>query len=310
MALRPDQFPREELAAKTASATVQVVFGYKHSPTDWKFQRLPLYGDLQEVFRTRAEAAALDLRDNRVGRAYDPEWNLRDHEFFYVANDPSMGGNFFAEVAKLATLPEYQDKKRIRSPNVWVIAAQLDDDTIAYFGARITASAVLDRASKALRIVYREDRFDELDETVVSFKPAIDWIEWQRVMIVLNAGNFHAIFRDVPALVARVDSHLATITQHVGIDNLDALADRIKSYPAMAVKLSRIIDRTDMHTRPPSVLRDYGKEYGIEVAWDDDRMIFDGSVEKQWNILRLLDEARTLGPVTGKKWDTSSKIEV
>jgi hypothetical protein len=39
-------------------------------------------------------------------------------------------------------------------------------------------------------------------------------------------------------------------------------------------------------------------------------MVFDGSVEKQWNILRLLDEARTLGPVTGKHWDTSSKTEV
>ncbi len=39
-------------------------------------------------------------------------------------------------------------------------------------------------------------------------------------------------------------------------------------------------------------------------------MVFNGSVEKQWNILRLLDEAHTLGPVTGKHWDTSTKTEV
>src|ERR1700686_346298 len=85
---------------------------------------------------------------------------------------------------------------------------------------------------------------------------------------------------------------------------------RIKRWPAMAVKLSRIIARADMHTKPPDVLRKYGNEYKIEVGWNGDRMVFEGTVERQWNILRLLDEARTLGPVTGKKWDSSSKTEV
>ncbi len=78
----------------------------------------------------------------------------------------------------------------------------------------------------------------------------------------------------------------------------------------MVVKLQRIIERADMHTRPPDVLRANGREYGIDVEWSRDRMVFDGSVEKQWKILRLLDEARTLGPVTGEHWDTSSKVEV
>jgi hypothetical protein len=78
----------------------------------------------------------------------------------------------------------------------------------------------------------------------------------------------------------------------------------------MMVKLQRIIERADMHTRPPDQLRTYGRDYGIEVDWSGNRMVFDGSVEKQWNILRLLDEARTLGPVTGKHWETSSKVDV
>ncbi len=75
----------------------------------------------------------------------------------------------------------------------------------------------------------------------------------------------------------------------------------------MMVKLQGIIDRADMHTRSPDVLRKYADDYSIAIDWNGDRMIFDGSVEKQWNILRLLDEARTLGPVTGKHWDTSAR---
>jgi hypothetical protein len=79
----------------------------------------------------------------------------------------------------------------------------------------------------------------------------------------------------------------------------------------MAVKLARIIERADMHTRPAAVLRKYGDEYKIAIGWtDDEHMVFDGSVEKQWNILRLLDEARTLGPVTEKKWESSTKVEI
>lgn len=308
--LAPDQFPREDLAARLARATVQVAFAYKKTPTDWDFQRLPLHGELQETFRQRAQTSTERLRDERVGRAYDPEWQLQSSEFFYLSNDPPVGGNFFPQLTGFAGLPEFRERRRIRQPRVWVIVAQLDDGTLAYFGARITASSVLERTSKVLRIVYRVDAFDSLDDTVISFRADFDWIVWQEVMIVLNAGNFHAIFRDIPALVAKVDEHLQAITQHVGIDNLDAFSERIKAFPGMMVKLQRIIERADMHTRSADELRKYSEEYAITIHWNGDQMVFDESVEHQWNILRLLDEARTLGPVTGKHWDTSSKTEV
>jgi len=245
-----------------------------------------------------------------VGRAYDPEWELKSDEFFHLSNEPPVGGNFFLRLPNFATLPEFRERRRIRQPNALVVIAQLDDGTLTYFGARITASSVLERASKILRIVFRDDAFDTLDDTVITIPTGFDWIAWQGVMIVLSGGNFHAMFRDIPALVAKVDEHLQTITQHVGIYNVDALSQRVKAYPAMMVKLLRVIQRADMHTRSPDVLRKYAKEYSIAVEWKGDRMVFDGSVETQWNILRLLDEARTLGPVTGKHWDTSSKTQV
>jgi hypothetical protein len=306
----PAQFPRDDLASKASSAIVQVVFAYKNSPVDWEFKRLPLHGGLQDDFRDRIESAAEVLRDQLVGRAYDPEWELQPHEFFYLSNDPPVGGNFFAQLSGFANVADFEERRRLRVPSAWVVVAQLEDDTLAYFGARITASAMLRRNSPALRIVYRDNAFDTLDDTVVTLSPDFHWIAWQNVMIVLDKNNFHAMFRDIPALVAKVEEHMAAVTQHIGIDNADDFTARIKTYPAMMVKLQRIIDRADMHTRRAEVLRNYGHEYGIEVDWNGDRMVFDGSVKKQWNILRLLDEARTLGPVTGKHWETSSKVEV
>jgi hypothetical protein len=303
-------FPRDDLAKALASATVQVVFAYRKSATQWDLARLPLHGGLQDAFRARAETAATELRDERTGRAYDPQWHLAAGEFFHVSNQPPIGGDLFAKLATFATAHDFKDRRRLRQPNAWVVIAQLDDGTVAYLGARITAKAVLDRNSKILRVVYRDDAFDALDDTVITFGEGFDWIAWQDVMIVLNANNFHAMFRDIPALVAQVDANIATVTEHVAIENLDELRARIKSFPGMMVKLQGIVDRADMHTRPPEVLRNYAVEYDIDIEWNGDTMVFDGSVERQWNILRLLDEARTLGPVTGKHWDTSSKIQV
>jgi hypothetical protein len=308
--IKPEDFPRDELATQLALATVQVVFSHRNTATDWDLVRLPLHGDLQENFRGRAEAAAVRLRDEMTPQSYDPQWELRPDEFFYLSNDPPVGGNLFPKLAGFASLREFKEKRRIRQPNAWVVVAQLDDGTIAYLGARITAKSVLDRNSRILRIVYRDDAFDTLDDTVITFGEGFDWVAWQGVMIVLNASNFHAMFRDIPALIAQVHANVTTVTEHVGIDNLDEFLVRIKSFPGMMVKLQGIIDRADMHTRPPHILRQYAADYSISVEWNGDSMIFDGSVERQWNILRLLDEARTLGPVTGKHWDTSSKIQV
>jgi hypothetical protein len=46
------------------------------------------------------------------------------------------------------------------------------------------------------------------------------------------------------------------------------------------------------------------------VVWEDDGLVFDGSFEGQWAILNLLDEDRTEGPVTHRKYEASAKREV
>lgn len=305
-----DDFPLGSLAEGLATAAVQVVFAYKENPNEWKMRLLGLHEELPEAFREKAQAQVEELDEFHFGRAYDPEWELREREYFFLDNEPPVGGDFFAQLPGFAGLPSFEDRRRLRRPNAWVVVAQLPDHTLVYLGARITPARVLERSGKKLRLVYREGAFDSLDETVVTLSPSFDWIAWRGALLVLDAKNFHQMFRDIPALAAKVDENLATVTEHVAVTNLDELASRIKSYPAMMVKLQRIVERADMHTRPAEVLRAYGEEFSISVEWDGDQMVFDGSVERQWNILRLLDEAHTLGPVTGKHWDSSSKTEV
>ena len=188
--------------------------------------------------------------------------------------------------------------------------AQLSDGTLAFFGSRITAKSILASDSRILRIVYAGDAFDSLDSTVVTFGSDFDWTAWHDAMIILDQKDFEQMFRDIPALQAKVDANLAKIVEHIEVANLAEFGVRIKSNPTMMVKLQSIIDRADMHTRSSAELKKYATEYNIPVDWEGDKLVFDGSLEKQWSILRLLDEARTLGPVTGKHWDTSGKVQV
>jgi hypothetical protein len=306
----PDEFPRADLVDKMATAAVQVAFGYRDSAVDYDFRRLQMLDPLPEHFREHSEHAAIDLRNNRAGRPYDPEWVLTEDQFSYSElGTPPPGGNFFPRLQNFTNLRWFGQGRRV-GPKLYVVIAQLDDDSIAYFGCRITGRNVLERG-RMIRAIFNGEVFDEVDDTIITFRDKFDWIAWKDTLIILNAANFHAIFRDLPALTAKVDRNLATITASFPIANIDEFADRIKGNAAMVVKLAGIIDRGNMHTRPLAELRQYASDYNINVSWTNDgQAVFDGDVAKQWNLLRLLDEGNTLGPVTRTKYETSGKSAI
>ena len=108
-----------------------------------------------------------------VGRDYDPEWDLKSDEFLYLSNEPPVGGDFFTQLPNFGTFPEFQERRRIRQPNLWVVIAQLSDGTQAYFGSRITRSLVLERTSRLLRVVYRDEPLMPLTRPSLPFAQAL-----------------------------------------------------------------------------------------------------------------------------------------
>ena len=105
-------------------------------------------------------------------------------------------------------------------------------------------------------------------------------------------------------------NHVVSISHRVGIINMDAMIARCQSNVPMASKLKRIAERGIQLTSTPAELKRYAQAYGIEVAWDGDQLVFDGSLEGQWSILKLLDEDRTEGPVTHRHYESAAKREL
>ena len=104
--------------------------------------------------------------------------------------------------------------------------------------------------------------------------------------------------------------HVSSISEVVGVINSDAMIARCQSSVAMASKVRRIAERGIHLTSSVEELKQYAQDYGIEVKWQGDELVFDGSLEGQWSILKLLDEDRTEGPVTHRHYESAAKREL
>jgi hypothetical protein len=302
-------FDRGRLADLLAvdETSIQVVFAWKRDRGQrYQVERLQMAEDLAARFKDLALATAHDLRDQRVPRDYDPEWPLGINECFDLSNDPPIGGDLFEQLDGFGALPWFE-RKRWSVPNLYVTVAQPTDEPAAFFGRRVTERSVL--RTGVLRAVWGDNMFSSLDETIVTFPQDHDWVGWRGRLMILDEKGFHAVFRDVPALQNAVAEHVAEIVAAIPIVNQEGLIDRCRGNVAMMTKLKRVAENK-LYLQPVERLREYAQEYQIEVEWEDGSLVFDGSLEKQWNILKLLDESGTLGPVSGKKYEVAAKVEI
>ena len=314
MPLSPRSQDRAELVAALATASATPVFCWRRSPADWRVEKIAAVGGLSDDFKAAAIAAAEDLA-GRSPSAYNPEGNLADNEFATLPNPrqagadapPSIGGNLFPALDDFGNAKVYKRRDGPNSvPKMYVVVAQLAGGAQAKFGRLVPNTNVLAR-TRSIRALYDDGTFSELDGTVVAFDTDFDWIEWKDTLWVLRAAGFNAVFRDTDAMKAAVAANVATIESKIKIIGSDRLVERCKASRNMMAKLQVVIDER-LYEKPIAMLQQYAAKYpGLQVEWQEDDLVFDESVEKQWSILRLLDEAAFTGELSGEAMLTKVK---
>jgi len=303
-----------ELVEALEGATIHFAFSWRDEPDKWHVERVPILTGLADELKRVAASAAGDLHGNRAEIHYDPEYPLNETQFFAIENPRStdgavaaVGGNLFPQLDDFGQLSSYADTRRRSSPNLYVIIAQLADGSIAKFGRRVKPSQLL-KSSRFLRTLWKEGTLDLLDDgPVLALEPMIDWIEWRSMVLVLNSPGFHASFRTIAALKEAVAGHVETLMAELVIENSTEFVERCQKTPAMASKLESVIEQGH-YKKPIDVLRAYSDKYPeLGVEWNGEALVFDGSLERQWSILRLLDEAGFTGELSGEKFEAPSK---
>ena len=302
-----------ELVQALDEANVHLSFAWRVKPDVWHVEHVPILTGLANELRGVAKGAAENLHEKRSEVTYDPEYPLNETQFFAIANprsatgDPPVGGDLFGQLDDFGQLPSYADTRRRTSPNLYVITAQFNDGSLATFGRRVKPSHLL-KSSRLLRTLWKDGTLDLIDDgPVLALEPVVDWLEWGSLIVVLDALGFHSTFRTIEALRQAVAGHVTTLTAELAIDNSTDFIDRCQKTPAMASKLHSVIQQGH-YKKPISVLHEYSDRYPeLGVEWNGDALVFDGSLEKQWSILRLLDEAGFTGELSGEKFEAPAK---
>jgi hypothetical protein len=290
-----------------ASARTHLTLAWRASGPQYRVELVELEDEVSQVFLENARWAAHQLVEgSRID--YDPEWPLKEHEYFGLGHDELPSTNLFDQLSDFQNLTTFK-KKRLVKPRLYVVAIQSGNRTIL-FGRRMAYLQVLKQSAGIFAAVWDGSTFNALEDSVATFAKTFDWIASEDSLFVLDAGGFHAEFRDTAALKAAVSDHVAAIVEKVGIVNADQMVARCQSSVPMASKLKKVAERGLHLTATPAEMKDYAMEFDIAVTWDGDSLVFDGSLESQWSILKLLDEDRTEGPVTHRHYESAAKREI
>jgi hypothetical protein len=306
----PDAGSRTELASALAKdgAGAHLTLSWRPKPGEYKTSYVEVEAGIGEEFLEHAREAAAQLADGRVWVHYDPEWPLKETEFFTLAGDEIPGGNLFPELESFLDLERFE-RKRMKKPRLYTVAIEVADEEIALFGKRMANLKQLRRSRGTFTAVWDGDTFNQLEAIAFTFSNSFDWILWRDVLYVLDVKNFHAEFRDNAALRGAVQEQVDEISARVSIRGAEEFIERCQSSVPMSSKLHNVF-RNGIWREPVDKLKIYAAERGIEVQWDGDALVFDGSIAHQHAILKLLDEDRTLGPVSGRTYDSAAKQAV
>jgi Domain of unknown function (DUF4868) len=304
-----NQEPLADLLALTEDATTGtfLTLAWKTAAPDYRVCLVELEDDVSKPFLNYAHTEAASLASGtRID--YDPEWILKDHEYFELALDEFPTTNLFDELSDFQNLDSFA-KKNLTKPKLYVVALQGSEES-AFFGKQMAYLQVLKQKAGLFAAVWDGSTFNALTDSVATFSQRFDWVVWRDTLYIQDANAFHREFRSLEVLLAAVSGHVEGICTRVSILNAESMIKRCQSSVKMASKLKRISERGLHLSSSIDELKQYAIDYDIGVTWSSDALVFDGSLESQWDILKLLDEDRTEGPLTHRHYESAAKREV
>jgi hypothetical protein len=212
-----------------------------------------------------------------------------------------MGRDHFLSLAHF-------NRKQLTKPKFYVVAVQAGGENVL-LGRRMANLKVLKQSKGLLATVWDGSTFNQLEASVATFATTFHWIKFRDRLYVLDAKAFHAEFRDVAAVRQAVSDNVDAITAKLPIKGADVLVERARANVGMSTKLARVAEQ-GIWTESQDELKAYAEEWKIGVEWDNEGLVFNGSIEHQWGILKLLDEDGTRGPVSGRHYESSAKRRV
>ncbi len=139
----------------------------------------------------------------------------------------------------------------------------------------------------------------------------VDCFSFGDYLFIRDVRQFERIFGYLEALTQKAEATIRSVTSRIPISNLKefekvALGDR-----RMRAKLAQIAKKDYVKSLTIGQLKDVNRKFklGVKIVEMDgvEKLVFEGTREKRWKILNLLDDAYLESPMTDLKYEANSK---
>jgi len=171
--------------------------------------------------------------------------------------------------------------------------------------------------SRYLAAVFRGPAFDVLRDEVLLFNEWVDAISTGGWIFFANRYNFDRSFEFFAQVQAKAAQTFDTVTAQLAIEGLPELRASVTSDVNMMTKMASIQRKIELHPEYAKALQmsrllafiDSNPQIDIDVVGEgsDRKLLFSGSPQRRWKILKLLDDDYLNSNLTTLNYEVDSK---
>lgn len=301
--------------AVTDNPTVSVLVASEPGE-DVVIQRLNLREDLAAEFLAAARGSCSFQDGDFALRAYDPGFKPESHEISYIelAQHAAIADQIraFSRIHQAEIFSE--DDDIVNNLRFYGIVLSPSARRHAVFFRTYNPSKELTRR-RGFAALFRSGQYDKLDRKVFLFDWHIDCFAWDGYLFIHNVPGFHRIFKYFEELRARADETVTAILGHIPLSNEDAFRQACTGQIQMMSKLAQIARKPYLNTVTMEDIRRTITAFpslDVRIVQENgqDKLLFEGTPNKRWLILKLLDDDFLGSIMTNQKYEVNSKSPI
>jgi hypothetical protein len=278
-------------------------------------QRLNLREDLAAEFLSAAKdsvpPASQEVRLRRYEAGYKPD----SGEITYV--DLSQHAGIAAQIAKFSRVQQaelfHEDDAIIDSLRFYAIVVSPSARHRAVFFRTYSPKKELTRRAGFAALLSRGS-YDKVESKIFLFDHDTDCFSWDGFLFIHNVGAFQRIFGYLEELRTKANETVDTVLAQIPVSNADAFRATCTGQLQMMLKLAQIARKPYLGRVTMVDIRRTIDDFhlAVQIVQEDghEKLLFEGSLEKRWLILKLLDDDYLGSIMTHERYEVNSKSAV
>jgi hypothetical protein len=275
-------------------------------------QRLNLRQDLAAEFLSAAKDSVPPANQEVRLRAYEAGYKPDSDEITYI--DLAQNAAIAELVGQVSQVQQaelfHEDDAIIDSLRFYAIVVSPSARRRAIFFRTYSPKKELTRSAGFAALLSRGS-YDKVESKIFLFDHDTDCFAWDGYLFIHNVGAFQRIFGYFQELRAMANTTVDTVLSQIPVSNADAFRATCTGQLQMMSKLAQIarkpyLGRVTMQDMRRAI-DDFHLDVQIVQENGQEKLLFEGTLEKRWLILKLLDDDYLGSIMTHEKYEVNSK---